>query len=148
LIYGWAAVGLIASGVLPWTILIHAYGTGVTIILLNAIRTLGAHRYRCTGHEVSFLEQLLDSVNYPRNAIFAELWAPVGLRFHATHHLFPSLPYLALGQAHRRLMQELPHDSPYRQTEVAGLWSVLSQLWREARASSALRAPTTPTAAS
>jgi fatty acid desaturase len=59
----------------------------------------------------------------------AELWAPVGLRYHALHHLFPSLPYHNLGKAHRRLMRELPADSPYRQTESPHLWASLRLLW-------------------
>ena len=32
------------------------------------------------------------SVNYPQRAWLSELWAPVGLRYHALHHLQPGLP--------------------------------------------------------
>src|SRR5487761_1224276 len=78
---------------------------------------LAAHRFRHHGEPLTYVDQLLDSVNYPRHALIAELWAPVGLRFHALHHLFPALPYHALAEAHRRLMERLPADSPYRQTE-------------------------------
>ena len=127
------AAAALMTGLLPWTWLIHAYLTGVTIITLNAVRTLGAHRYRHGGAETTFLEQLLDSVNYPRRPWLNELWAPVGLRYHALHHLFPLLPYHALGEAHRRLMAGLPDDSPYRQTVAEGLPSVLAELWRDAR---------------
>ena len=36
------------------------------------------------------------------------LWAPVGLRYHATHHLFMSMPYHHnLSKAQRRLVNGL-----------------------------------------
>jgi fatty acid desaturase len=123
---------LLITQVLPWTWIIHAYSTGVAVILLNAVRTLGAHRYEHTGDEMSFVEQLLDSYTFPTNPLINELWAPVGLRFHALHHVFPSLPYHSLGKAHRRLMRHLPVDSPYRKTVARGLGSVLRRLWRQA----------------
>jgi fatty acid desaturase len=123
---------LLATQVLPWTWIIHAYATGAAVILLNAVRTLGAHRYEHTGDEMSFVEQLLDSYNFPTNPLVNELWAPVGLRFHALHHLFPSLPYHALGKAHRRLMRHLPGDSSYRKTIASGLGVVLRRLWSQA----------------
>jgi fatty acid desaturase len=130
------AVGvLLLTQVLPWTWIIHAYATGVAVILLNAVRTLGAHRYEHTGDELSFVQQLLDSYTFPTNPLFNELWAPVGLRYHALHHVFPSLPYHALGEAHRRLMQHLPANSAYRKTVAPGLWPVLRRLWRSAKTS-------------
>lgn len=123
---------LLITQVLPWTWIVHAYATGVAVILLNAVRTLGAHRYEHTGGEMSFVEQLLDSYTFPTRPLWNELWAPVGLRFHALHHVFPAMPYHSLAEAHRRLMRHLPADSPYRQTVAYGLWPVLSRLWRQA----------------
>ena len=64
--YGLTIATLLTLGRMPLMWLVHAYLTGVAIIMVNAIRTLGAHRYRCTGGDVSFLDQLLDSLNYPR----------------------------------------------------------------------------------
>jgi fatty acid desaturase len=131
---------LLITGVLPIKWLILAYSTAVSVITLNAIRTLGAHRYVFNReHEVTFVEQLLDSVNYPNHPFISALWAPVGLRFHALHHLFPSMPYHSLAKAHRRLMEQLPADSPYRQTVSPGLWASLRQLWRTARQAQAER---------
>jgi fatty acid desaturase len=130
--------------VLPITFLVQAYLTGVAVVLLNSIRTLGAHRFINDGRELTFVEQLLDSVNYPRRPLLTGLWAPVGLRFHALHHLFPSLPYHNLAEAHRRLMVELPTDSPYRATEESSLLSALRRLWRLSR--EAGRKPVVPAA--
>jgi fatty acid desaturase len=107
----------------------------VVILTLNALRTLGSHRWTSDGRELNFVEQMIDSVNYPHAPWVSGLWAPVGLRFHALHHLFPSMPYHALGRAHRLLMKELPLDSPYRRTEAKSLSESLLGLWRRARAS-------------
>ena len=90
---------------------------------------------RNPGGEVTFLDQLLDSINYPRHPVLSSLWAPVGLRFHALHHLFPSLPYHNLAKAHQRLMAELPADSPYRLTNSPSLTASLVRLWRASRSS-------------
>lgn len=127
----------LAVGVVPVGFLATAYFVSVGILLLNAIRTLGAHRYTHEGAETTFVQQLLDSVNYPSHPLLSELWAPVGLRFHALHHLFPSLPYHNLAAAHRRLMAQLPPGSPYRQTVSPSLTAALVQLWRASRAAEA-----------
>jgi fatty acid desaturase len=128
---------LLTTKTIPIGFLITAYLVSVFILFMNALRTLGAHRYINHGGEVTFVEQLLDSVNYPRNPLVAALWAPVGLRFHALHHLFPSLPYHNLAQAHTRLMAELPAGSPYRLTESSSLRASLVQLWRASRRAAA-----------
>ena len=125
----------LSMGWIPPGFAISAYAIASAVLTLNAVRTLGAHRYRSTGEAMSFVDQLLDSVNYPRRPWLSSLWAPLGLRFHALHHLFPSMPYHSLAEAHRRLMAGLPADSPYRQTESDSLWSTICQLWNEARAS-------------
>jgi fatty acid desaturase len=133
-------IGLItfmSLGIVPLGFVPTAYAVSVTILFLNALRTLGAHRYTNPGEEVTFIDQLLDSINYPRWPLLSETWAPVGLRFHALHHLFPSLPYHNLARAHARLMRELPADSPYRQTESQSLTSSLVQLWHTSRNNSA-----------
>jgi len=131
-----AAIRLI-RGDMPLGFLPQAYLMGVFIIFINSVRTLGAHRFTNDGTEMTFVEQLIDSVNYPRRPFLTGLWAPVGLRFHALHHLFPSMPYHNLAEAHRRLMAELPPDSPYRLTEGESLSGALSDLWQQARTNKA-----------
>ncbi len=124
-------------GKMPVEFLIQIYLTSVVVLIMNNLRTLGAHRYMSDGHEGTFVEQLLDSINYPEPSLLTPLWAPVGLRYHALHHLCPSLPYHNLAQAHKKLMAELPADSPYRLTNSPGLWASLRQLWRTAAENSA-----------
>jgi fatty acid desaturase len=113
--------------------LVQAYLTGMMIVFLNAVRTLGAHRFLNDGREMTFVEQLVDSVNYPRRPLITGLWAPIGLRFHALHHLFPAMPYHNLAAAHRRLINELPANSPYRLTVGDSLIVSLWQLWLASR---------------
>ena len=108
------------------------YLVGVGLLTLNEIRTLGAHRWTNDGGEMTFEEQLLDSVNYPHAPWFSELWGPTGTRYHALHHLFPRLPYHNLGLAHQRLVEGLPADSPYHKTIAPSLTSEIVALWRRA----------------
>ena len=74
--------------------------------------------------------QFLDSVNVPPPGRIAELWAPVGLRYHALHHLMPSMPYHALPEAHRRLVAELGEASTYHGANHAGMGVLVSRIAR------------------
>jgi fatty acid desaturase len=112
----------------PLPLLVHAYATAVVLIFLNSVRTLAAHRYWSEGRETTFLEQMLDSINMDNDSILAILINPVGLRYHATHHLFPSLPYHNIRAAHKRLLAELPVDSPYRRTVEHAILPVICNL--------------------
>ncbi|KAA5546206.1 fatty acid desaturase [Roseiconus nitratireducens] len=112
---------------------IVAYAVAIGLLTLNEVRTLGAHRWTGKGEEMTFEEQLLDSVNYPDHAWISELWGPIGTRYHALHHLFPRLPYHHLPEAHRRLVEGLPPDSPYHDTIATSLTKELVALWRRAQ---------------
>lgn len=122
----------IMSGTLIDQFLIQGYLLGVTLVFINNVRTLGAHRWMGDGRELTFEEQLLDSVNYPYRPWITELWGPTGTRYHALHHLFPSIPYHNLGKAHRRLMAGLPSDSLYRDTVRVSLTGAIIELWQRA----------------
>lgn len=114
---------------------IQAYLVGIGLLTVNNIRTLGAHRWTGDGRELSFEQQLLDSCDYPYRPWFTELWGPVGTRYHATHHLFPSIPYHNLGKAHRALMKGLPSDSPFRESVKVSLLCEIAELWKRAKSS-------------
>lgn len=150
-LYASVVAGLFLTGVLPWSLMLKTYAIAVGVVYLNAIRTMGAHHFRHRGEELSFTEQLLDSVNYPERPWLTGLWAPIGLRYHALHHLFPSMPYHALDEAHKRLMAQLPADSLYRQTNRSSLPAVVGELvrsaWRHTGMRSADRSPTAGAAA-
>ena len=58
------------------------------------------------------------------------LWAPVGLRYHALHHLLPGVPYHHLGEAHRRISALVETDSPYHKASYRGMPGLV---WKIAR---------------
>jgi fatty acid desaturase len=122
------AILLAARGILPWRLFAIWYGAVALAALVNILRTLGAHRYESKGDSLDRNGQLLDSVDTP-GAWWTELWAPVGLRYHALHHYFPGIPYHNLPEAHRRLVAALPADAPYPRTFSPGLWHTLRRLW-------------------
>jgi fatty acid desaturase len=129
-----ALASLFASGLLPLGTLRHIYLMMVTIFFVNSLRTVVAHRYRNrAGKDLTFAEQFEDSVNFEGNPVLSGLLAPVGLRYHALHHLFPSMPYHNLGAAHRRLKEKLPADSLYHAANEPSFWSAVHTLWRNAR---------------
>ena len=109
----WArGVCMMYAGALP----IRAFGLWVGVLtlvsLLNTIRVLGAHEYDSAGAILSRDGQLNDSIDTPGGP-WTELWAPVGLRYHALHHYFPGIPYHNLAAAYRRIIESLPRDAAY-----------------------------------
>jgi hypothetical protein len=95
-------------------------------------RVLAAHEYDSNGSSRDRQGQLRDSLDTPGGP-WTELWAPVGLRYHALHHYFPGIPYHNLGTAYRRIVQSAPHGALYRESTSPGLWQSLKKLYRRAR---------------
>ena len=98
--------------------------------VINELRTLVAHLWENEGEAMTVTAQYLDSVNVPPPGTLPELWAPVGLRYHALHHLLPSVPYHNLAAAHRQLMATLDIDSPYRQGNYTGMFPLVAKIAR------------------
>jgi fatty acid desaturase len=134
-------LGVVLFGLYPWTRLVQMYCLATFILTLNYIRNLVAHRYQNTGEQMTHAEQLADSVNLTGHPFFTELFFPLGLRYHALHHLFPGIPFHNLGRAHRRLMEKLPADSPYRATVFPSYFSAVRALWSGTREPSAAGRP-------
>lgn len=129
-IYAWAVLILVLAGIIPWQLVLMALAVWSAMSVVNMIRTLAAHHYENDGEPIDVVSQLLDTVNVPPPAMLPMLWAPVGLRYHGLHHLLPNLPYHSLGEAHRRLLAQLPADSPYRATVNRRITEVLVRMFR------------------
>jgi fatty acid desaturase len=123
---------LTAAAVMGWWVLAKIHGVYVCALFVNTLRVYASHRYVSPGEPMSFLDQMLDSTTIPGGP-WSALWAPLGMRYHALHHLFPTMPYHTMGTAHRRLMRALPPDSPYHATMRRSLLAALFELVRAAR---------------
>ena len=102
--------------------------------VLNQLRTLVAHLWENEGEPMTVTAQFLDSVNVPPPGRIAEIWAPVGLRYHALHHLMPSMPYHDLPEAHRRIAAHLGVDSTYDGANHPGMWTLVARIARSTMA--------------
>ncbi len=124
-----AAIGLGVLHLIAWRVFGIWLLVSALVSFVNTLRTLGAHAYESEGDALDRQGQLLDSIDTP-GAIWTELWAPVGLRFHALHHYFPGIPYHNLGLAHRRLSSSLPENATYHAVRSPSLLSSLRNLYR------------------
>ena len=125
------AMALIASVFwLGWRPLLIAMAIASAVAVFNQLRTLVAHLWENEGEAMTVTAQYLDSVNVPPPGILAEIWAPVGLRYHALHHLMPSMPYHSLPEAHRRLVKELGIDSTYHLANHPGMFHLVGRIAR------------------
>ena len=131
-LWAWTLLALVSTGVMP----LHAFATfmiaACAMMGMNQLRTLVAHFWENDERQpMSVTQQYLDSVNVPPPSLLPALWAPVGLRYHALHHLLPGVPYHNLGKAHRLLVTELEETSSYHRTSRSGLWPLVGNLTRQ-----------------
>jgi fatty acid desaturase len=109
-------------GALLWYVVMFA------ISGLEALRTLAEHSYENAGAPMDKAAQVADSNDIP-GRLWTELWAPVGLHYHATHHALPGVPYHALPRAYRRLIARSPAGHG-KMTRPGLLWT-LRALYRK-----------------
>ena len=127
---GWALFVLAWSGTHGWRPLAIGLAVVSIVALLNQTRTLVAQLWENDGETMTVTGQFLDTVNVPPPGMLAEVWAPVGLRYHALHHLLPSVPYHSLAEAHRRLHGHLVENSTYTRASYPGLAPLVGRLAR------------------
>ncbi len=128
----WTAAAVAASRhLLPWRTFVVWLIIVSLASFINTVRTLVAHSYRSDGRPMDRSAQLIDSIDHP-GGWWTELWAPVGLRYHALHHYFPGVPYHNLGKAYRRLVTELPASCDFRRSTHRSLPHSLRKLFSSA----------------
>ena len=133
----WPPVALTLLGELPGKWLAVWYAVYTVVLIVNRMRMLTAHHFALDGSvPVNHLEQFADSVDTPAGW-WVELWAPLGMRYHALHHLFPTLPFHSLRPAYERLVGNLPTDSFYHGSTghglVASLRDIISGAYPDSR---------------
>ncbi|WP_120077011.1 fatty acid desaturase family protein [Aurantiacibacter odishensis] len=113
---------------LGWRPLLIAAGITAAVAVFNQLRTLVAHLWENDGEAMTVTAQYLDSVNVP--SFIAGIWAPVGLRYHALHHLVPSMPYHSLHEAHKRISAKLGDTSTFAEASHPGMIPLVGRIAR------------------
>ncbi|MEZ5829918.1 MAG: fatty acid desaturase [Dongiaceae bacterium] len=125
---------LLVGGVLPVDYMAELYVLSCVAIFWNWLRNLAGHLFLSDGTPMSHESQFKESVTIIGTPWLHELLFPVGLRYHAIHHLFPAMPYHNLSEAHRRLLSGLPETAGYRDTLYKSIVEVFTVLRRNMRA--------------
>jgi len=115
---------LVVLGLNHWSRIPLLYALAVATVALNHMRFLADHHCEGDGTKSDMESHITDSCNFTTNDPLTLLFFPFSIRYHALHHLFPSMPYHNLRPAHEHLVATLPADSPYRTLERPGWWSV------------------------
>lgn len=128
---------LLAAGVLPLDIVPKLYLLAVVAVFWNWLRNLAGHLFLSDGAPMSHEAQFKESITITGTPWLHELLFPIGLRYHAIHHLFPAMPYHSMAEAHRRFLAQLPESAGYRATLYNSIWGVFAVLRRNMRAAGA-----------
>jgi fatty acid desaturase len=120
----------VLTGVLPLSRIPLLYLLAISTLAMNQMRQLADHRLESSGGQLPLEAHLHDSCNYTSRDFLTWLFFPFAIRYHALHHLFPSLPYHNLSAAHKRLKESLPADSPYHLLEQPSWWSTARHIFQ------------------
>lgn len=123
-LWAWGATALVVGGVVPLAWALAFLAVVMSVLLVNMVRTAFTHHYRHDGAPMTHAQQIADSVTWGGGGPLVELFAPLGLRYHALHHVFPYLPYHALPAAHARLMAAGSSALDYQATDRSRAVSV------------------------
>ncbi len=117
----WSTAFLFWTGAVPAAIAAKFQLLVFLGVCFNGFRNLFAHTYRSDGRPKDHFQQFEDSITIQAPWVVEKLFFPVGLKYHALHHLFPNIPYHEMGAVHRILTENLPEDSFYRKNVPSGL---------------------------
>jgi fatty acid desaturase len=122
-----AMIAAVALGATHWTRLVLFYSVALGVLVLNQLRLLADHHFESRGRLLDIDDHILDSCNHTGHDFMTWLLFPFAIRYHALHHLFPSLPYHNLAAAHGFLSTHLPVASPYHSLTQKSWWSVAKE---------------------
>lgn len=129
-LYCWLTFLLLIANITPIIFLYQWYAIMVVVLTLNSLRSLGAtHWYKSQGDELNFNEQIMDSISIKSNSLFTKILCPVETQYHGLHHMFPSIPYHALGKAHKHLLINFPNEKILQETTRNDLFSSWKEMW-------------------
>lgn len=120
----------VVLGVTDWTRIPLMYLLAMTILSFNQMRFFADHHFESQGENMSMADHVIDSCNYTSNDFFTWLFFPFTIRFHALHHLFPTIPYHNLPAAHQHLSTTLPATSLYHSLERPSWWHTARETLR------------------
>jgi len=116
--WAWGATALVISKTVGLWWPASFLAVVLCVLCINMLRTAFTHHYAHSGARLTHAQQIADSVTWSTGGWLVELFAPLGLRYHALHHLFPYLPYHALAKAHARLIAAGAVAAPYQATDA------------------------------
>ncbi|MGK7957768.1 MAG: fatty acid desaturase [Crocosphaera sp.] len=117
--------------IIPLIYLFLWYFVSVSVWVLNFYRVLLEHGFDGWSESpLTLEEQILDSYTYPRGGWRQLIFAP-GARYHALHHIFPTIPYHNLPIGHEILKENLPESDLYLQTEKIGCIHTMKELFQK-----------------
>ncbi len=127
----WFVFALIITQKLPIAIFFQWYAVMCIILTLNSLRSLGAaHWYASEGSDLSFDDQIRDSISITSNSLFTKILCPVGTQYHAIHHMFPFVPYHAQRKVYEHLRKNFPEEKILTETTRSSMFVVWKELWR------------------
>jgi fatty acid desaturase len=126
-LYNLVFVVLCLTGVLSWNLVWAWYEVAFVAMLANYYRVMSSHAYWTGFAPTTRKQQILDSLTVTGSPWLCWLF-PVGLRYHALHHMMPQVPYHHMAKLHRTLLSRLPDDHPYRTTIANGFLQAYRRL--------------------
>jgi fatty acid desaturase len=120
----WMIPLVVLLGAAHWSRMPLLYSLAIGALVLNQMRLMGDHHFESDGGKIDLSDHILDSCNYTSYDPMTCVLFPFSIRYHALHHIFPTLPYHNLAAAHKHLSRELPDDSPYHGLDQGNWWSV------------------------
>lgn len=115
--YGVGMLALIYFQLWPWELLPLWYAVFGIANAMNMYRGTIVHRYFGDFSTMNRKQMVLDCITLPTNKFNVWLF-PLGMGYHALHHMFPQVPYHHLDALHAQLMNDLPDNHPYRATLI------------------------------